>query len=682
MEKGKRVIRLWNLDTGKERQLLEHDTFDACLAFSPDGKLLGAGGRDQALRVWEVATGKLLHVLRVEACSLAFSPDGQMVASGGLGGGGTLKLWDVATGKEQASLQGIAVNAIQALAFSPDNKVIAAGGPQGLGLWDVAARKELYRKGHKDRWADNQDGLVWLADQQVNELTFAPDGKTLAACGGSTIRLWDVAGGKELLNRPGHGAEVNAITVSRDGRIVASTSWSDGTLCLWDSSTSRLLQQPPGRDLAGVAPSLSADGLLVASGRYDVVYLWETATGKERHRFSIKEFQPDGIAIIVQAVRLSPDGKRLVALMQDGNSQTHMSVWDSASGKLLKHRAFKATGDPSLTPDASGVTVRVQGELAIEEAATGKQLVTFPGVVDLHPIAFSPDGRLVAVVRRAPVMPPALPGARGEVEAVSLADVATGREVLHLETGQVDFLAFSPDGRVLATADPSIVRLWEVATGKEIFAQKSHETLTRAPAQSGVTSVALLPGGRGLLTGLSDGTILVWNITPDRPAGNDLERLRADLGSGDARAAYRAVHTLAASPAQTIAYFKEHLRPAPERMDPKRVAQLIADLDSDEFKVREKATTELAKLDESAVPALHRALASQPSAEVRQRLERLLARYRVPSSEALRALRTVWVLERIGTVEARQLLQKLASGAMAPQTSAAQEALERLEHGS
>jgi HEAT repeat protein len=202
-----------------------------------------------------------------------------------------------------------------------------------------------------------------------------------------------------------------------------------------------------------------------------------------------------------------------------------------------------------------------------------------------------------------------------------------------------------------------------------------------SPAQAAVTSVALLPGGRGQLTGLQDGTILVWNITPDRPAVNDPDRLWTDLAADDARTAYRAVHALAASPARTIAYLMARLQPVPE-LNPKRVAQMIADLDSKQFIVREAATKALAALGERAQPALRQALRGKPSAEVRRRLEGLLAApHRVPTGEVRRVLRAIWVLERIGTDEARQVLQRLASGALAPQTRAAREALERLEPG-
>jgi hypothetical protein len=409
------------------------------------------------------------------------------------------------------------------------------------------------------------------------------------------------------------------------------------------------------------------------------VHLWETATGKERRRFCYRDFQSDGVAASVQSVRLSPDGKRLAVLIRaGGSSQLHIGVWDTVSGKLLKHRSFPGDAGSVLTPDASGVTVLGHGMLAIEETATGKRLVTFLGVEDLVPIAFSPGGKLVAVVRRGPVSEP-FPGIgkpgyvpKGDVTGLSLVDVTTGQEILQLETGEVDDFAFSPDGRVLATSRQGIVCLWEVATGKEIGPRRRYGE---------VNSVALLPGDRGLLTGLADGTILVWDITPEAPATNEPERLWTDLAAEDARQAYRAVAALAASPARTIAYLKQHLQPVPE-LDPKRVAQRIADLDSEQFAVRDAATKELAALGERVRPALRRALEGKPSAEVRRRLVGLLATpQRVPTGEVLRELRAIWVLERIGTIEARQLLRKLASGAMAPPTRAAREALERLELG-
>jgi HEAT repeat protein len=111
------------------------------------------------------------------------------------------------------------------------------------------------------------------------------------------------------------------------------------------------------------------------------------------------------------------------------------------------------------------------------------------------------------------------------------------------------------------------------------------------------------------------------------------------------------------------------------------VARLVTDLGSDSFAVREKAAAELEKLGEGAGPGLRKALASEPTAEVRRRVEGLLDRQQWPASapEAVRGLRAVEALERIGTPEAREALKGLAGGIPeAVLTRAAQAALERL----
>jgi RNA polymerase sigma factor (sigma-70 family) len=670
--RGKHFIRLWDVATGSERLLLEHTHFDEHLAFSPDGKYLGVAGRDDALRLWDVATGKLIQTLRADARYVAFTPDSHTVCGDF---SGAVRLWDVVTGKELATLQATPRHDIACLAFSRDGKVLAAGGQGGLHLWDVAARKELKQ----------------LPDHMVTGLTFAPDGKVLAASRGSNIRLWDVATGKPFLGRPGHDGEVDAIAVSSDGKVVASASYSDGTLCLWDAGTGKLLHRPPRRWIAGRTICFSPDDKLVASGDHDgALHLWEVATGKEWRRFPIAASQPDEVKPFVDALRLSCDGRRLVALIRsDERASLQINVWDTATGELLKGRAFEGAPFSRFTPDANGVTVRTREGLALQDTITGKELMAIPGVVDLVPIAFSPDGQLVAVVRRKVIV--ALVGkaaggvqAAGETTAVSLVEIATGREVLRIKTGPAYFLAFSPDGRVLATADQQVVRLWEVITGKEIFSRPRHKGLPGAPAQAAVTSVALFPGGRVLATGLEDGTILEWDLAPATRAAKELsatelDGLWADLAGPDARTAYRAIHLLVASPAQAVAYLRNHLQPVAE-VDGKRVQRLLADLDSEEFMVREAATKELVKLGEQVEPGLRRVLEGKPSLEVRKRVEWLLsAPPTAPPAATLRTLRAIQILEWVATPEARHVLQKLSAGAPAARaTRAAKASLERL----
>jgi hypothetical protein len=160
-----------------------------------------------------------------------------------------------------------------------------------------------------------------------------------------------------------------------------------------------------------------------------------------------------------------------------------------------------------------------------------------------------------------------------------------------------------------------------------------------------------------------------------------LEPLWADLGSDDALQAERATACLVARPAETVLFLRRRLRPV--TVDARRVARWLADLDSDHYASRERASRELEGLCEAVEPLLRKALAARPSLEARRRIQRLLIRVRgerlSPSPERRRVLRAVEVLERIGAPAARQVLLALARGApTAALTVDAKGALERL----
>jgi hypothetical protein len=144
---------------------------------------------------------------------------------------------------------------------------------------------------------------------------------------------------------------------------------------------------------------------------------------------------------------------------------------------------------------------------------------------------------------------------------------------------------------------------------------------------------------------------------------SDLETLWAGLGGSDAAKAYEALCTLAASPGQTVPFLRKQLQPAAGGDEP-RIARLIGELDGETFRVREKARVELEKLGQFAEPALRTVLAKRPSLEVRVCAERLLERLQgnTLTEELLQRLRAFELLERIGTPEARQLLEGLAKG--------------------
>jgi hypothetical protein len=269
------------------------------------------------------------------------------------------------------------------------------------------------------------------------------------------------------------------------------------------------------------------------------------------------------------------------------------------------------------------------------------------------------------------------------MRTVCLRDPATGKELRKIECPQgVHSLAFSPDGRLLATGEHPHVRLWDVRTGQEVRRWEGHRDL--------VAALAFAPDGRTLASGSHDAMILVWDVTGLLEKGRlprtalarpELERLWGDLAAEDAVRAHGAVWRLAAAPGDAVPFLGEHLRP-PAALDPRRSARLLADLDSDQFKTREDASLELERLGERAEPLLRKALQNEPSAEVRRRVEVLLEKLEMPerAAEQLRLLRGVQSLECSGTPAARELLQALARGAPeAGLTQEAKAARERLD---
>jgi hypothetical protein len=242
-------------------------------------------------------------------------------------------------------------------------------------------------------------------------------------------------------------------------------------------------------------------------------------------------------------------------------------------------------------------------------------------------------------------------------------------------------VAFSHDGELLLHCGLDLVlHVWHVASGKELQAFKGHT--------GSIMSIALAPDGKTVATASADTTALLLDLTravrPAVPvqvlAGNERAARWQALLNGDGAKAFAAICDLTAAPKDALALIKQQVKPAPQ-LDMKRVEELIAGLDSDQFKVRQQSSAELLKMGERVVPMIDKVLASNPPLETKQRLEDLRKQMTsvVLQGERLRLYRAVEVLERIGTAEARQLLQALADGAPgALVTRTAQAALKRM----
>jgi WD40 repeat protein len=641
--------------TSKSRFLHSSHTVKA-LAFDAEGDVLAAEMQGQDISVRNLNRGKEVRhfdlggqeaewaALTSGARRLAFSTKR-----------GRVSVFDLRTGKPCFPASQVPAD-FEPRALREDGKLLLLGGRIAfLGLlWDLERARAVSP----------------LTGGCAETGAFTPKGDLLATGGRNSPHaplFWDTKTGQYLDLFPGHHAHVLCVAFSPDGKEAATCTFlrDDLFVRLWDTATGKQLRKLEAFPTGASRVAFSPDGKRVVAcgwwGKRDAS-VWEAGTFK-------KVLDVKGHHFGAQLLALSSDGKKL-ATVGSMTTPDDVIVWDLETGKALarhsklgkssQHVVF-LPGDRTLALGDLGLR---EGSIHLWDWETNRErTLKAPG----SNMAFSPDGWLVAVA---------------DQSGTKLIEVLTGAEVWSAPAVTGRFargsLAFAPDGRAIAVGSGTgLVHLFDWS--------KEDPGLSFRGCDAGPYHMAFSRDG-SRLAGVDNATALIWDVgdvvgrPPEKRAKvstEDLEAWCRSLSSTDARAGYRAVWKLVAAGDDAVAVLKRQLRPA--RTDAKQIARWVADLDDDDFATREKAALELTKLGEVARGPLEAALKSPRSLEQRRRLKSIYAGLNtVPPARVLQ-VRSLLVLEQVGSPSAREVLAGLAKGdADAFLTQQAQLALRRL----
>lgn len=470
-------------------ELGQHSTSIRCVALSDDGAFLLSGGQDNSVRLWDLATKRLVQTFRGHDSwvrGVAFGRDGRSLITASQDA--TVRTWSIAGYEELRSIQGRELtghaDAVLAASFSPNQtQVVTASRDRTARTWNAGTGQfeQAFTEGH-----------AFLASSAI---FFDQGRKLVTAAVDNTARIWDVATGTELrhLNRTGRAA---ALAVSGDGQWII-TGGDARQAQHWNAREGKLVRSFDGHLAEVTAVALAPDGLRLLTGdAKGHGYLWQLESGELLHTLKAHTGRISSAAWLA-------DGSRLLLASSDKT----ISQWDSVTGQeqtaeILKHPDSVLT--MVVTPDGNHViSSSADRVVRVWNRSTHQIEQTIGPFAELiHSLSVAADGQRLLT-------------AHSEERAVRLWNVSTGQELktpqptgtlgplldLQRTGGQVWAAIFAPGDEVL-TVGGNDARLWDTKTEQERITFSPH---------AAVASANFSPDGRWIVTGSWDNSAKVWN---------------------------------------------------------------------------------------------------------------------------------------------------------------------------